>query len=52
MRAKKIISQNEMYAGDNENINNFYDMDSLDDFIDNDMISGAEEGFMLGYLGA
>lgn len=51
MRAKKAMLKNELYRGD-EGISNFYDTVSLDDFADNDMISGAEEGFMLGYLDA
>lgn len=52
MRAKKAMLKSELYSGDIEIVSNFYDTVSLDDFADNDMISGAEEGFMLGYLDA
>jgi hypothetical protein len=28
-----------------------YDMEQLDDYMDGDMISAEEQGFMMGYLG-
>lgn len=30
----------------------FYTMDAIEELCENDAISGAEEGFMLGYLNA
>jgi len=37
------------YSQDNDS---FYELDFIDDSIDNDMISSEEAGFMQGYLGA
>ena len=35
-----------------ESSEEFYNEDSLFDLVDNDEINGAEEGFMLGYMGS
>ena len=52
MKATKISLEIEVYLSENESIDNFYDTEFLDDSVENDMISGAEEGFMLGYMDA
>ncbi len=54
-KAKKSVLT-EWYASEslNNHINghNFYNQEGLDGFVDDDMISSAEEGFMIGYLDA
>ncbi len=52
MKAKKIILEQDLQPSENEIAHNFYDTDILDEFVDNDLISGAEDGFMQGYLDA
>ena len=50
MRAEKFILSEELLLDESQD--NFYDTVSLNGLIDDDMISGAEEGFMRGYLEA
>ena len=42
--------EEEFYA--EENNEEFYNDESVSDLLENDEINGAEEGFMIGYMGA
>ena len=58
LREETMVFTREPSPGENDTVNedenphNIYDTETLDDFVNEDMISGAEEGFMLGYLDA
>ncbi len=55
MRAKKSVLDKwypDESANNHINGRNFYNQEDLDGFVDDDMISNAEEGFMIGYLDA
>jgi len=48
MKEKKIKVREERFIEEN----NFYDVESLNQLMDNGVITGADEGFMSGYLGS
>jgi hypothetical protein len=54
MRVKNIFLIKDGFTESNSNsgIENIYYDEYLRESVDNDMISAAEEGFMLGYVGA
>lgn len=46
----KIHQRSKFIQSEDRYVKNFYDRDSLNDFVENDIISPEEEGFMMGYL--
>ena len=52
MQAKKSVAQMEWIKDIDCDIENIYDDECLNESVDNDMISAAEEGFMIGYMEA
>jgi hypothetical protein len=52
MKAQMILKKIDWLPCDDEDTDNFYAAASLDDSVNNDMISSGEEAFMLGYMAA
>jgi hypothetical protein len=48
MKAKKIVKKTD--NGIKQNTDNFYDVECVHDSVEDDLISDAEEGFMIGYI--
>lgn len=48
MRHKLVLEEEFLYRQEEQD--NFYDEQILEDQSESDMISAAEEGFMIGYL--
>jgi hypothetical protein len=52
MKVQRIFKKSEAFSSGNQCTDDFYELDCLHDSVEDGLISGAEEGFMLGYLGA
>jgi hypothetical protein len=51
MKVQRIFKKIEGFSGENQCTDDFYELECLHDAVEDELISGAEEGFMLGYLG-
>jgi hypothetical protein len=51
MKVRRIFKKIEGFPSENRCTDDFYELECLHDSVEDELISGAEEGFMLGYLG-